>query len=111
MRVGDIYLCDVGSQQIADQIQKTRPVILVKCERRSTLVHVVPLTGNSGKPLNDRHIQVEGHGLDRPSIALIEQVCLIDKTSLGGYVGSIRKSWELDRILSCLAHYFYPDAA
>lgn len=111
IQMGDIYWCDLGPEQKSDKINKERPVIVVKCESNSMLLHVVPLTSNPKKLPNLRHIKIEGYGLLKPSIALIEQVCLVDKASLNKCIGSIQRTRELDQILTCLAKYFKPDAA
>ena len=111
IQTGDMYWCDLGAGGDSDKIRKMRPVIVVKCEQNSTLAHVVPLTGNPHKPRNLRHITSVGYGVHKPSTTLIEQVCLVEKASLNGRIGSIRGTEELEQILTCLAQYFSPDAA
>ncbi len=111
IQVGDIFWCNMCPEQTGDKIRKNRPVIVVKCDHNSTLLHIVPLTGNLGKPKNLRHIKIEGYGLSKPSMTLIEQVCLVEKASLGNYIGCIHGSKILEEILTCLAKYFKPDAA
>ena len=52
IQVGDIFWCNMCPEQTGDKIRKNRPVIVVKCDHNSTLLHIVPLTGNLGKPKN-----------------------------------------------------------
>lgn len=111
MQIGDLYWCDFGSQAGSDKINKERPVIVVKCEPNSTLVHVVPLTGNLNKRQNARHIRVQGFGLEKTSIALIEQVCPVDRDALRDYIDCMKGSETLEKILTSLARFFKPDAA
>jgi|GEM_PF-1889546 len=110
MTEGDIYVADFGAEQTSTAINGIRPAIVVKCRRNSLLAHVVPLTTSLNKHDNWMHVKIEGHGLKKPSIALIEQVCLIDKAKLTKYIGTVSGSKEIDIIRGGLTYFFEPKA-
>ena len=111
IRPGELYWVYFGGDSGSCKINGERPAVVVKADPRSSLAHVVPLTTSKKRRLGSLHIRIEGHGLTRPSIALIEQVCLIDKSSLGQRIGTIAGTGEMDRIRRQLASYFHNTAA
>jgi mRNA-degrading endonuclease toxin of MazEF toxin-antitoxin module len=110
VQVGGIYLTNFGDGKTGSVIQGRRPVVVVRTESNSPLVHVVPLT-TSKKRLNRMHVKITGCGLSRPSVALIEQVGAIDKSALDGCIGSLGGTKELRKILLGVFYFFEPDAA
>ena len=92
---GDIYYADlnpvVGSEQ-----GNNRPVIIVqnnKGNKHSPTVIVVPITGRLNKnPLPTHVLLPKACGLEKDSLALTEQIRAIDRSRLGGYIGSAGKS-------------------
>lgn len=62
---GEILLCDYGSNVIAPEMAKRRPVVIVtpRLRRRGELVGVVPLSTTDPEEVMDFHCRVE---LERP---------------------------------------------
>ena len=111
IKQGDIYLAQCHSGKASHIIRGYRPVIIVRVVDNSTVLHTIPLTTNMKKRTSRLHIRIEGHGLAQPSIALIEQVRLIDRRLLGKRLGTIAGTKEIDHIIQCLVCYFDPRAA
>ena len=111
IRTGDIFLVDFKADTSSNIIRGFRPAIVVKTSNNSPLIHLVPLSTSVRKKLNCFHIKITGYGLDKPSIALIEQICPMDKSKLGKKIGSISKKSELQHILHSVKHFFELDAA
>lgn len=111
IKIGDMYLVNFEGDASSNIIYGRRPALVVKTSNNSPLVHIVPLSTSCRRKINRFHIEIKGYGLDRPSIALIEQVCPLDKTKLGKKIGTITKKDELQHILNCLTHYFEFNAA
>ncbi len=108
---GDIFTYRFAPDRSSDCIWGLRPVVVVKSESMSRLANIVPLTSNTRKSRYSRHIRLEGHGLNKPSFTLVEQICAVEKRRLGKYIGSIRGEPELERILDSISEYFRPNAA
>ena len=111
IKIGDIYSIDLGGNKTSRIIMGKRPVIVVKAVLNSTLAHVVPLTASEDKLARKTHVIIKGYGLSKPSIALIEQLRLVDKAELGKFIGSLYGTKELDEIFSRLVRFFESDIA
>jgi mRNA interferase MazF len=89
---GDLYYADlnpvVGSEQGG-----IRPVLVIQNDignRHSPTTIVVAITSKEGKSLLPTHWLLSAEsGLERDSIALLEQIRTIDKRRLKHYVGAI----------------------
>lgn len=88
---GDIYyanLCPViGSEQGGK-----RPVIILQNNvgnKYSDTTIVAAVTGELDKPKLPTHVLLTANGLNKKSLALLEQVRTIDKTRLTKYVGTV----------------------
>lgn len=92
-RRGDIYLADLGEHH--GHIQGgTRPVVVVQNEQGNrfapTLI-VVPLTSEVKKPdLPTHYVLRHQRGLDKPCMALSEQIHTISKSQIIRYLGHVR---------------------
>ena len=92
---GDIFYLDLGLHSDSRQ-SGFRPVILVsndRANRYSPIVTVVPVTSKQKKPL-PTHVTLplsSTNALDRPSIALAEQILTVEKSALG-----TRRGWVTD---------------
>jgi mRNA interferase MazF len=89
---GELYYADlnpvVGSEQGG-----VRPVLVIQNDvgnRHSPTVIVAAITSKEGKALLPTHHPLsQGSGLDRDSVALLEQIRTIDKQRLKHYVGAV----------------------
>jgi mRNA interferase MazF len=102
---GDLYYADlnpvVGSEQGG-----IRPVLIIQNNvgnRRSPTVIVAAITSKEMRTTLPTHcILAAGNGLNRESIALLEQIRTIDKRRLKEYVGALGQT-DIDRINTALA--------
>lgn len=102
---GDIYYADlnpvIGSEQ-----GDCRPVLVVqnnKGNKYSPTIIVTPITGNLNKnPLPTHALLPKNCGLGRDSLALTEQIRVIDRIRLREYIGNVGRSAMLlvDKALS-----------
>jgi mRNA interferase MazF len=102
---GDLYYADlnpvVGSEQGG-----VRPVLIIQNDvgnRHSPTVIIAAITSKSGKAILPTHCPLsEETGLDRDSVALLEQIRTIDKQRLKEYVGVLGQDdmQEVDRALT-----------
>lgn len=100
-RRGDIYLADLnpffGSEQGG-----TRPVLVLQNNTGNfycpTLI-VAPMTSQSNKKRNQpTHYHLDHvHGLNEPSVALLEQITTIDKRRVIKYIGKLSRE-QLDTL-------------
>lgn len=90
---GDIYYVDFGENHDSNKQSGIRPAVIVsnnKANINSPIVTVIPLTARVWKKKHlPTHVQIRGGGLDKPSMALAEQVETLDKKRLGGKIGEI----------------------
>ena len=90
---GDIYLADLGEHH--EHIQSgTRPVVLIQNDQGNrfapTLI-VVPLTTEIKKTDQPTHYVLKHQrGLDKPCMALSEQIHTISKSQIIRYLGHVR---------------------
>lgn len=106
---GDIYFVDFGENHDSYKQSGVRPAVIVSNNRNnenSPVVTVVPLTARVWKKRHlPTHVQIplqEGTGLDKPSMALAEQVETLDKKCLGEKIGEIRDKRIMERITVAL---------
>lgn len=77
-----------------------RPVMLwcnSKALYHSNIVHIIPITSQC-KPKLPVHVELQDCGLLKKSIALIEQLSIIQKSELGKKVGSVRNTIYEEKI-------------
>ena len=92
-RRGDIYLADLGEHH--GHIQGgTRPVVVVQNDygnRFAPTLIVVPLTTEIKKAdMPTHYVLRHQHGLDKPCMALSEQIHTISKSQIIRYLGHVR---------------------
>lgn len=100
---GDIYYANldpvIGSEQGGD-----RPVLVVQNNignKHSHTVIVAPITSKAGKKPLPTHAPLFCRGLEKNSVALLEQLRTLDKSRFGGYIGQI-KGRRMSRIEDAL---------
>ncbi len=102
---GDIYSADldpvVGSEQGG-----LRPVVIIQNNtgnRYSPTVIVLALTSQIQKARLPTHVLIpsEGHGLEKDSVALAEQIRTLDKRRLRDRIGTLRPEF-LQRVSEAL---------
>ena len=102
---GELYSADlnpvVGSEQGG-----LRPVLIVQNNtgnRYSPTVIVLAVTSQIQKARLPTHVQIpaEGHGLERDSVILAEQIRTLDKRRLREKIGSLRPEY-MDRVARAL---------
>lgn len=93
---GDIFYVDFGKNTDSYKQNGIRPAVIVSNNRNNKnapVVTVVPLTARVWKKKYlPTHVQIpakEGFGLEKPSMALAEQVETLDKVRLGEKIGEI----------------------
>jgi mRNA interferase MazF len=91
---GDIYYADLGNT-IGSEQGGIRPVIIVQNDvgnKFSPTVIVAPITRRQTKAKLPTHIELSPSetGLDRDSLALLEQVRTVDKIRLKEKTGSVK---------------------
>jgi mRNA interferase MazF len=102
---GDLYYADldpvVGSEQGG-----IRPVLVIQNDvgnKHSPTIIVAAITSKSGKAMLPTHCILSAEsGLDRDSVALLEQIRTIDKKRLRDYVGTLGRPTmqEVDKALA-----------
>ena len=105
---GDIYFVNFGDKTGSEQ-GGIRPALVVsnnKANRHSPVVTVIPLSARVWKKRHlPTHVQIplnKSVGLDKPSMALAEQVETLDKTKLGEKIGKITDTLLMDAITVAL---------
>lgn len=106
---GDIFFVDFGEHGNFHKQSGIRPAVIVsnnRNNRNSPVVTVVPLSARVWKKKYlPTHVQIplsKSVGLDKPSMALAEQVETLDKTKLGEKIGKITDSLLMDAITVAL---------
>ena len=106
---GDIFFVDFGDHGDSHKQSGIRPAVIVsnnRNNRNSPVVTVVPLSARVWKKKYlPTHVQIplnKSVGLDKPSMALAEQVETLDKTKLGEKIGEITDSLLMDAITVAL---------
>jgi len=107
-RRGDIYNVDFG-EKVGSEQGGIRPVLVVsnnKANRHSPVVTVVPLSARVWKKKYlPTHVQIsmkKSNGLNRPSMALVEQVETLDKTRFGEKIGEVLDDMVMEQITVAL---------
>ena len=103
---GDIYYVDFGEKDGSKQ-GGVRPALVVsnnKANKHSPVVTVVPLSARVWKKKYlPTHVQIpKGSGLNKPSMALAEQVETLDKTRLGERIGEVLDDMVMEQITVAL---------
>lgn len=106
---GDIYSVDFGNNHDSHKQSGIRPAIIVsnnKANANSPVITVVPLSARVWKRRYlPTHVFIplkRGSGLDRPSMALAEQVETLDKRCLGEKIGEISDEMIMEKLTVAL---------
>lgn len=106
---GDIYSVDFGNNHDSHKQSGIRPAIVVsnnKANANSPVITVVPLSSRVWKRRYlPTHVFIplrKESGLDRPSIALAEQVEALDKKRLGEKIGEISDDTVMEKLTVAL---------
>ena len=105
---GDIYYVDFGEKAGSEQ-GGVRPALVVsnnKANKHSPVVTVIPLSARVWKKKYlPTHVQIprkKSSGLNKPSMALAEQVETLDKTRLGERIGEVLDDMVMEQITVAL---------
>lgn len=102
---GDICLVNLGEVKTGTHVQKSmRPVLIISNDFNncySATVNIVPLTSKTKKKI-PTHVSVNGYGLEKESIALVEQITTIDKSKINKLIGHIDNSALLNEIVGAI---------
>jgi mRNA interferase MazF len=105
---GDVYLADLNPV-VGAEIGGIRPVLVLQNNIGnhfgSTLI-AAPMTSNiERKPEQPTHFIIpKAHGLERPSMVVLEQLRTLDKSRIIKYMGRIdRRVLESPAFCNCLA--------
>jgi mRNA interferase MazF len=106
---GDIYFVDFGENHNSYKQSGIRPAVIVsnnKANQNSPIITVIPLTARVWKKWNlPTHVQIPmkyNIGLNKPSMAMAEQVETLDKKYLGEKIGEITDNLIMDAITIAL---------
>lgn len=106
---GDIYFVNFGENRSSYKQSGIRPAVVVsnnKANQNSPVITVVPLTARIWKKKYlPTHVQIplkRSSGLDKPSMALAEQVETLDKECLGEKIGEITDNLIMDAVTVAL---------
>jgi len=96
---GNIYFADlnpvIGSEQ-----GDTRPVLVVQNDignKHSPTIVVAPITCNLNKKFLPTHVSISHvSGLEKNSLALVEQIRTIDRSRIFEYIGCITKQQQAE---------------
>lgn len=97
---GDIYYADLGAPRGSIQ-GGIRPVIIIQNNmgnKFSPTVLIAPITSRQTKTKLPTHVELNsvGTGLNKDSLALLEQVQILNKTDLKSKVGCIASAIMLN---------------
>ena len=88
---GEIYFAKLESPIGSSVIRCKRPVLIISNDtsnHSSGLVNIIPITSQRKKQL-PVHVDLNGYGLSKGSIAIAEQILTIDKCNLIYYIGTV----------------------
>lgn len=94
-RYGDIFWAELGKDADGSLQAGGRPVLVVsnnKANEFSPVITIIPITSKMGKANLPTHVLIKECGLERPSIALAEQITSINKDRLGRKIGTIQQT-------------------
>lgn len=97
MKQYEIWLAKLPSIPGSSVQQGVRPVIIVSndaANEHSPVITVVPLTSQLGKNALPTHVFLNNYMLNRPSLALCEQILSVDKARLIRRIGWINKAFD-----------------
>lgn len=105
----EIYYVDFGENHNSFKQSGIRPAVIVsnnKANANSPVITVVPLTARTWKKKYlPTHVQIPlkaSSGIDKPSMALAEQVESLDKSKLGDKIGTIQSDVIMEAITVAL---------
>lgn len=103
---GEIYYADLGYMPGSEEGGR-RPVLIIQNDvgnQHSPTVIVAPVTGKPKRPL-PTHVPLypKGTGLTKPSTAMLEQIRVLDKGRLRGYIGEVDypTMQDINKAISC----------
>lgn len=94
-RNGDIFMTQLDVNPKGNIQAGIRPVIVISNDKANTfssVITVIPMTSKTEKKRLPTHVYIRDCGLDRPSIALAEQITSINKSRLWRRIGSIKRT-------------------
>lgn len=94
-RKGDIFWAELGENAEGSLQAGVRPVLVVlnnKANEFSPVITIIPITSKMRKAKLPTHVLIEECGLEKPSIALAEQITSINKERLDRKIGSIQRT-------------------
>lgn len=92
---GDIFWAELGEEAEGSLQAGARPVLVVsndKANEFSPVITIIPITSKMGKKKLPTHVLIKECGLEKPSIALAEQITSLNKGRLGRKIGSIQQT-------------------
>lgn len=94
-RYGDIFWVELGRGIDGSLQAGARPVLVVsndKANEHSPVITIIPITSRMGKKKLPTHVLIKECGLEKPSVALAEQITSINKDRLDRKIGSIKQT-------------------
>lgn len=91
MKRGQVYYADL-SPVVGSEQGGIRPVVIIQNDtgnRHSPTVIIAAITSQLDKAKLPTHIRLDGNGLQKNSIALLEQIRTIDKRRLKEKIGEL----------------------
>ena len=109
MKQWDIYLAELHTYENSHIQNGYRPVIIVSnnvMNASSEIVTVVPLTTHMKKTWFPTHVLLQSRVLNKPGMALCEQVMPLDKFQLHLYIGNVCEESERTALQNALLSQF-----
>lgn len=103
MKRGQVYYADL-SPVVGSEQGGIRPVVIIQNDignRHSPTVIIAAITSQLDKAKLPTHIRLDGNGLQKNSIALLEQIRTIDKRRLKEKIGELntKTMTQIDKAL------------
>ena len=102
----EIWSADLSRIDGSHVQQGFRPILIISNDLANTyspVITAIPLTSRLTKCPMPTHIQPQGHGLTKTSLALCEQVLSLDKVRLKKKMGAIESASDHAAICHALA--------
>ena len=105
VRWGDIYLCDLGAYENSIQ-SGIRPVLIIQNNvgnLHSSTTIVAPITRTIKRMHLPSHVLLDPScGLTNPSVVMLEQMRVVEKTILIKYMGELRDETAIEAVKNAI---------
>lgn len=89
---GAVHWVDLNNIEVKYAQKGLRPCIVVSSERQCTsspVIHIVPLTSSLKRTSSVTHVVLRIRGLNKMSLALCEQLTVVDRDNIQTYISDL----------------------